>query len=190
MTKKLPAVLAFAGRRIDAPDAAPPHFPVASVVHVQRDLLAVFDASAFSVVVGSAACGADILLLEAAAACGVRAHIVLPFDATRFRQTSVIDRGLEWGPRYDAAIAYAERNGDVIVVPTDGGSDAEAYASTTERIIAEAQRLSLELAHSAIALAIWDQRTRPEGDATQQFLDLAERAGFPRREISTLSTEE
>jgi hypothetical protein len=140
------------------------------------------------VVVGSAACGADILLLEAAASRGVRAHIVLPFDVVRFRQTSVIDRGLDWGPRYDAAIAYAERNGDVIVLLADSGSDEEAYASATERIIAEAQRLSRELAQSAIALAIWDQRPRPEGDATQQFLDLAERAGFPRREISTLAT--
>jgi hypothetical protein len=183
-----PAVLAFAGRRIDAPDAASERFPAGSVAHVERELAALFDDRAISLVVGSAACGADILLLEAAAARGVRAHIVLPFDAARFRQTSVIDRGLEWGPRYDAVIAYAKRNGDVLVLPADGGSDDQAYADATEQIITEAQRVARELAQSVIALAIWDRQPRSEGDATQQFLDLAQHAGFLRREISTLAT--
>src|SRR5262245_61655676 len=138
------SVVAYAGRRIDAPDSSAPRFPSENIARVQRELAAFLDARAAAVLVGSAACGADILILEEARARGIHTHIVLPFAAARFRETSVVDRGLAWGARYDAALAYAAQHGRVIVLPQAAGGDNDAYARATEAIFAEAQQLARE----------------------------------------------
>lgn len=179
-------ILAFAGRRIDAVGADPARFTPAAVPHVDAALARLFDLHTIEAVVGSAACGADILVLEAARARGVRARIVLPFAATRFRETSVVDRGAPWGPRYDALIASAARTGDVVVIEGAGAPDDDAaYARATQRIVEEALRLGRELACSVRALAVWDERPRARGDATQDFVQQVARAQMPCDHIST-----
>lgn len=180
------SILAFAGRRIDAPDTAPARFPVQNVARVERALAQLFDARAPAVIVGSGACGADILILEAARARGVRTHLVLPFAAARFRETSVVDRGAEWGPRFDQALAYAERNGRVLMIPAADGGNDEAYARATEAIFAEAEQLAHALNATCAALAVWDQSPRGSADATLQFLDLARQQQLECVEISTV----
>ena len=180
------SVLAFAGRRIDAPDTSAARFPSQAVARIERELAALFEARAIRAVVGSAACGADILILEAARQRGLRTHIVLPFDAARFRETSVVDRGAAWGPRYDLALAHAQQQGRVIVIPAGEGSDDDAYARATEVIFEEAVELARELRCARAALAVWDQNPRSSADATQQFLDLAKQQQFECLELSTL----
>lgn len=180
------SVLAFAGRRIDAPDSSAPRFPSQNVARVERALAALFDGRAIAAVVGAGACGADLLILEAARAHGVRTHLVLPFEAARFRETSVVDRGAEWGPRFDLALEHAEQHGRVLVIPATTGSDDEAYARTTEVIFEEAARLARELSAARAALAVWDQNPRSNADATLQFLDLAKQQQLECIELQTL----
>src|SRR5947209_320182 len=96
-------VIALAGRRIDAPNAETPRFPLENREKVGnriRDFLAEHGATAL---VCSAACGADLLALEAAEELGLRRRILLPFAPDRFRATSVTDRPGEWGPLFDHA---------------------------------------------------------------------------------------
>ena len=178
------SIVAFAGRRIDAPGSAAPRFPSDQLERVARELGAFFDARSVRAVVGSAACGADILILEAARERGLETHIVLPFDAARFRETSVIDRGRDWGPRYDQALAYAAQRGRVIVIAKAGGSDDDAYARATEVIFDTASALTRD--SSGVALAVWDQNPRATEDATLQFLDLAKQRQFECVEIRTV----
>jgi hypothetical protein len=180
------SVLAVAGRRIDAPDASAPRFPSQNVARVERELAALFEAHPIRAVVGSAACGADILILEAARQRGLRTHIILPFDAARFRETSVVDRGGDWGPRYDLALAHAQREGRVIVIAATPGIDDDAYARATEVIFEQTLELARELRCAPAALAVWDQNPRSSADATQQFLDLAKQHEFECLELSTL----
>ena len=56
-------------------------------------------------VVSSAACGGDLLALEAASSARIPTRIVLPFAADKFRKTSVIDRPdpAYWGPALRSA---------------------------------------------------------------------------------------
>jgi len=96
-----PIIAVAAGRRIDSPGAIPSRFPVWAIPRVEAELRLVLRDRAVTTVVSSAACGADILVLEAAAELTIRTRIVLPFSRERFRHTSVVDRGLEWGARFE-----------------------------------------------------------------------------------------
>lgn len=166
--------------------ATPPRFAEAELPRVQAQLETFFAQRDVALLVGSAACGADILILELAAKHNIATRIILPFEAARFRRTSVIDRGEAWGPRFDAVVDYAQHNGAIVVLdPGDGGEDA-AYSRVTEQIVATAARCGQEPDRSALALAVWDQHPRTQADATLEFIELARRWQLPVEEIATI----
>ncbi len=104
------AVIAFAGHMIDAAGRPVPRFPAsleASVADRLRSRLAALHRSI--VVYASAACGADLLFIEAAFALDAEVNIVLPFDRDDFVATSVAFAGDAWVARFDRAIARAAR---------------------------------------------------------------------------------
>jgi len=61
------------------------------------------------IVFTSAACGADVLFIEAALAHDAEVNVVLPFERNDFMRTSVAVGGDEWVHRFDAALARATR---------------------------------------------------------------------------------
>jgi hypothetical protein len=135
-------VIALAGRRIDAPGADPPRFPFGSLPSVRQRLADLLVEERATALICSAACGADLVALEAAEGLGIRRRIVLPFAPERFRTTSVTDRPGDSGPVYDRLIGAAETAGDLVVLHGDNGDDS-AYAAANRAIIREAQRLAL-----------------------------------------------
>jgi hypothetical protein len=175
-------VMALAGRRIDRAGAAE-RFPAGREALVRRrvrDLLALQGAS---VLVCSAACGADIVALEAARALGLRRRIVLPFSVTVFRETSVTDRGEVYGPRYDALVAESREAGD-LVVSAGSPDDAGVYLRTNEVILDEAVALADQPGATG-AVLVWEGQSRGSDDATAQFAEAAERRGLPVWTVST-----
>ena len=176
-------VAALAGRRIDAVDANEPRFPTQAAPRVKQDIARHLAQQHVAVVVASAACGADILGLEAALELGLLIRIVLPFERVRFRETSVIDRGGAWGDRYDRVLAAAEH---IITLESPLENDDAAYGRATARIIEETTTLAHRLGGRAVAIAVWDERPRASGDATQDFVERAGRAGMVPVSVSTL----
>ena len=67
-----PAVIALAGRRIDAPDTDPPRFPLGNIPMVRQRLVDMLAAERADALVCSAACGADLIALEEAERLGIR----------------------------------------------------------------------------------------------------------------------
>jgi hypothetical protein len=179
-------VAALAGRRIDGPCADVVRFAPAAAARVKKELEALFDREEIGTVVSSAACGADILAAEAAQARGMRTRIVLPFDQARFRKTSVTDRGLEWGERFDAVIKTAASSGDVLVLTAEASDDDAAYAAVTRKIVQEAAELARQSGAPGLAIAVWNGMPREGGDATQDFIDRASEVGLTQLFISTL----
>jgi hypothetical protein len=106
-------IIALAGRRVDAPGAKPPRFPLQNVDLVRMRVRVMLEARAAKVVVCSAACGADLIALSEAGSLGLRRRVVLPFDRKRFRDTSVTDRPGGWGPVYDQVLDDVETAGDL-----------------------------------------------------------------------------
>jgi class 3 adenylate cyclase len=102
-------VLAFAGHMIDAPDRVTPRFPAALAPAVQTALRDYLGTLRTPIVYSSAACGADLLFIEAAVERSAEINIVLPFDRQDFVRTSVAAGGEEWIGRFDAALTRATR---------------------------------------------------------------------------------
>lgn len=177
-------VAALAGRRVDAEDAPTARFPLAKSAAVRAALRELMREEALGLLVCSAACGSDLLALDAAFELGVRCRVVIPYAQTEFRRTSVTDRPGDWGPLYDRVIARVALTGDLVVL-SGSPSDARAYTQANEAIVRQA--VSAALPGHALAILVWEGRPRESEDATAEFQQLAIRAGMLERTVLTCS---
>jgi hypothetical protein len=178
-------VIALAGRRVDAPGAETVRFPATNVATVRARIRALFLEQRAQAIVCAAACGADLLALDAAEELGMRRRIMLPYTPARFRETSVIDRPGDWGERFDAIVDAAEASGDLIELGYAEGDEA-AYLATNTAIIEQAVFLAEQLHHTVGVAVVWDGAARGEDDVTAAFLREAQRRGLPVWQIPTL----
>ena len=113
----LPAadVLAFVGHMIDASDRSKPRFPAALAPAVDAAIRGRLARMHLPVVYASAACGADLMFVEAALDVGAEVNVVLPFDREDFIRTSVAPGGDGWVARFDHAFSRATR----VIMATD-----------------------------------------------------------------------
>ena len=169
-----------AGRRVDAPEAATPRFPSRNVPAVRVKVEEYLRQQEPSAIVSSAACGADLLVLEAAQKAAIPCHVLLPSSPEEFRRTSVTDRPGDWGPIYDDAL----RNSSVEVHEVPDGQ--EGYLEINRRLLDKAETVAAGLGTTVAVLIIWNQETRGEDDVTEHFLREAGQRHFPSSEISTL----
>jgi hypothetical protein len=176
------AAVALAGRRIDAPDAESKRFPLDHAAEVGRELEGVLSRELAAYLVCSAACGADLLALRAAASLGVRHRIILPFDRARFKVVSVLDRPGDWGGLFDQLVDAASARGDLVVLQ-GGGNDAEAFAAANRQILAEVQESPFL---RKVAVAVWEGCTRGTDDATAHLLSESERLGYDSITVLTV----
>jgi hypothetical protein len=177
-------VIALAGRRIDAPDASEPRFPLAHVPLVEERVRGVFADTGATALVSSAACGADLIAQLLADRLHLHRRVVLPFDAGRFRDTSVTDRPGDWGPVYDRLVRSASDAGELVIL--DAVDRDTAYAAANQRILDEAEGLADELGASVVAVVVWNGHPRGSGDLTAEFRDLAAHRGLRVLEVRTV----
>lgn len=177
-------IIALAGRRVDAADAKQRRFPAENVDIVRKRIRAMLQTQCAVALVGSAACGADLLALSEAGKLGLRRSVVLPFDRGKFRTTSVTDRPGDWGPLYDKQLNKVEKSGDLLVV--HASSEDNAYAEVNHAIVDKALSLGQELRDRVIAVLVWDGKSRGEGDLTDEFGVYARNKSIPVVEVMTL----
>ena len=180
------SVIALAGRRIDAENATQPRFPLERADAVRKKLDTLFRHTAARALVCSAACGADLLALEAARDLGMPFRIVLPFDKKTFRETSVVDRPGDWGPRYDRICAAARERDDLIEMNLDPENGQEAYKKATLRILDEATAVAAVKADHLIAVSVSDGVSRGAGDLTEYFVTEARGRKIDVEAVATL----
>ena len=178
-------VIALAGRRVDAPGATEPRLPEANAERVRKRICDFLRAKRASVLISAAACGADILALEAAAELGMRRRIVLPCARALFRLTSVADRPGDWAERYDRIVFQVDRLGDLLELNhcTD---DARAYAATNREVLQEAVRIAGQNHDEVGAVLVWDGKIKSSRDYTHLFGLEARQLGLEVDEIPTL----
>jgi hypothetical protein len=136
-------------------------------------------------VVCSAACGADLLALEAAGALGIRRRIVLPCARDLFRATSVVDRPGDWGGKFDQILDAVEAMGDLVELGYAEGEDA-SYLATNHAILEQATILAAPTQQAVGAAVVWDGASRGEDDVTAAFLQEAQQRGLTVWPVSTL----
>jgi hypothetical protein len=176
--------VALAGRRVDAPDPDVERFPLRRVPAVRERIAALLRGRGARAVVSSGACGADLIAQEVAAEMGLRGRIVLPFEAARFRDTSVTDRPGAWGVEFDRLVARAEAAGDLVVLEGAGEGSA-AYAAANRAILGEAEPLAEVLGAGLVAVIVWDGAPRGSGDLTEAFAAAARARGWEVAEVGT-----
>jgi class 3 adenylate cyclase len=154
----VPPVLVYTGHMIDAPGRPVPRFDPSMEAEVSKAIHLQLQDLKPGAAYGSAACGADILCLEAVHELGGELHIVLPFSVEQFRATSVdIREDGRWGDRFDKLLDVAT---EVLVIseqPPQGCTATYQYANLIMTGLARlrAQMLGANLR----GLTIWDGHT-------------------------------
>jgi class 3 adenylate cyclase len=153
---RIPPVLMYTGHMIDQPARAAPRFPIeleaAMAAAVRKKFAILRPLAAY----GSAACGSDILCLEAMREIGGETHIVLPFPAEEFHRVSVDFAPGGWGERFERALTTA----DSVTVTSDhrarGSAATFEYANL---VLTGMARLRAQALHThLLGFAIWDGR--------------------------------
>ncbi len=109
-----------------------------------------------SLVVGSLASGADILVVEKALRMGVRAEVFIPFHNRDFHRESIQDAGADWALRARACLdhklcseVYMTRDH---YIPDHG----EAFAACSRRAMGAAILTAKRIRAEARQLVVWD----------------------------------
>jgi class 3 adenylate cyclase len=92
---------------IDLPERAEPRFPIALAEAAAAALRERFERLQPMAVYGSAACGTDILCLEAMGQLGGETHVVLPFPSAEFHRVSVDFAAGGWRERFERVLGAA-----------------------------------------------------------------------------------
>jgi hypothetical protein len=176
-------VAVLAGRRIDFSGTEPAQFPPDAVANVRSRIGAAFASANISVLVSSAACGADLIGLDVAEERRIRTRIVLPFAPDIFRARSVDDRPGEWGIVFERAIASARGRDDLVEIGLTE-TDGRAYMMTNRAILDEGLRLAPP--STPTAFVIWDGPIAGRADYTADFVDASRQLGAAIVEIPIL----
>ncbi len=177
LTDKPGPVVVSAGRRVDAPDAETPRFPAQNVPSVRAKVEQYLLQCRPAALVSSAACGADLIVLQAARA---PRYVLLPSSPEEFRKSSVTDRPGEWAAIYEDILGNS--NVEVHEVP----AGHEGYVEVNRRLMDKAHALAADLGTTVAVLVIWNGESRGEDDVTAHFLWEANERYLPVTEIATL----
>lgn len=105
---KIPNVVVFTGHMIDARDCKESRFPPEMEIPVKQAISDAIERIGADFGYCSAACGADILFIEAMLSRGAEIHVILPFKIEDFITTSVAFAGDEWCHRFNDVIERVE----------------------------------------------------------------------------------
>ena len=150
----LPRVVLFSGHMIDREDRPSERFPARLEPAVHASIRRWLEAHNGLVGFSSAACGADLLFLEALHELGGEAHVVLPFEVEEFLRTSVELPGAgTWRPRFERQLANAR----VVLASSSAPLRPELGYDYANRLIQGLGMLRAhELESEMVALAVWD----------------------------------
>jgi len=154
---QIPTVVVFSGHRIDEPGRIPPRFPPEIELQVYetiRDRLIKIDGRLGYT---SAACGSDILFLEALYELDGEAHIVLPHEREQFIKDSVdIIPNSNWRKRFERVLAKATE----VIIPTYYNLEQcnILYEYTNSIVYGLAKMRADQLDTELVPMAVWNQQ--------------------------------
>lgn len=158
----IPKLVIFSGHMIDAPDRRVPRFPPEKEEAVRQLLEKQLEAMNAGIGFASAACGSDILFLEAMLARGGAIHVVLPWPADEFVKTSVdLDGKGTWNKRFEAVLARAASIRVLGQLYMPGSVTGFEYCNLAVNGLARVFARSLDL--EITPLAVWDGQVGAPG---------------------------
>ncbi len=171
---RAPSVMHYCGHMIRETGT---RFPQQSEGAVADEAARIFDDQNVGYAYGSLACGADIVIAEAALARRAELHLHLPFDREAFIESSVQIGGNLWVERFNAVIARATS-----VTQTSHGSfgDVDVLFDYCTRVAMGAcLNRARFLDSSAIQLAVFDGVNTTQTSGTASDVARWRRTGCP-----------
>jgi class 3 adenylate cyclase len=159
---RIPPVVVFSGQMIDSPDCRTQRFPLELEGSVREAIRARLEKINPGFGYASAACGTDILFLEALLEIGSDVHIVLPYNQKDFLEDSVqVIPGGNWKARYQKILETATEVLTASEQQIAGGKISYEYADLM--LFGLAATRARQLGTDLIPLAVWDGRGRDVG---------------------------
>ncbi|MEP6821449.1 MAG: TRAFs-binding domain-containing protein [Chthoniobacterales bacterium] len=152
---QIPHVIAFVGHMIDQPGRDQARFPAALEKEVAREIERRIESIGAQLSYSSAACGSDLLFLEAMLARGGEVVVVLPYGREQFVRDSVdvIPKG-DWRARFDRVLARAAH---VVTASRDRfGRGGVSYDYANHLVLGLARIRARRLETELSGLAVWD----------------------------------
>jgi class 3 adenylate cyclase/tetratricopeptide (TPR) repeat protein len=148
-----PAVAHFCGHRIAAAGQAG-RFTPAALPSVERGIARAVARFPCRYAYGALASGADIMWAEALLLAGCELHVVLPFNAAEFTETSVATSGSDWVRRFERVRAAAE----AVTYATEDAflGDDVLYRYGSELAMGMARLRARHLDGEVRQFALWD----------------------------------
>ena len=151
----VPPVVVFSGHMIDEMHRVAPRFPASLEPAVARALRHKIDRLGPCFGFASAACGSDILFLEAMLDAGAEIHVVLPYNKEEFIRDSVAFLpNSNWRYRFERLL---QRAAQCVTASTQKLKVGDvSYDFCNELLLGLARTYSLRLETALIPLAVWD----------------------------------
>jgi class 3 adenylate cyclase len=153
---RVPPVAVFAGHMIDRPERPTPRFDPKLESAVAREIRSRVSRLRPAVAYCSAACGADLLCVEALREQHVEYHLILPFAPGEFRSASVEIVPGDWGQRFERALEGATSVTRASDHQASGSSSAFVYAGLIQTGLAELRAIDLET--DLVPVVVWNGR--------------------------------
>src|SRR5438132_9328776 len=153
---RIPCVLVFAGHMIDRPDRTTPRFPSEFESQVAKEIQRKIDRLKPGFGLASAACGSDILFLEAMLDTGAEVSVVLPYNEEDFVRDSVdFVPNSKWRARFERVLARSAR---VITASTQRmGIGGSSYEFCSQLLLGLAAIRCRQLDTTLVPLVIWNE---------------------------------
>ncbi len=164
---RIPRVVTFAGHMIDQPGRPIPRFSAGLERAVSDAIAERLEALHAGFGYASAACGSDILFLEAMLERQAEVHVILPYGGEEFVRASVdIIPGAPWAARFERVLARATRVTTATEQRSLGATVTLDYANML--LVGLATIRAQQLGTEPTLLAVWDGRPGdgPGGTAT------------------------
>lgn len=173
----VPTVAVCVGHMVDPPRSSVSRFPSGMQGKIKEALRDRIQKLNIGFGYSSAACGADILFLEALLESRKEAFIVLPYSVEEFKRSSVTFAGGDWGARFDRVLKDAAR---VVFASQESLLNHDVsirYANSYLRGLAQLRALRLDT--RVLGLAVWDNRSDRKTGGTTDTLVEWKSIGFP-----------
>lgn len=173
----IPRIAVFSGHLIDAPNRPQPRFPPHLETQVYQALRQKLAEHNIQFGYACAACGSDILFLEAILERSGEIHMVLPYPEAQFRQDCVdIIPGSNWGERFQRLLQSAT---SVSVAVNSVYEEDTSIYEYTHRLLhglgkMRAQTLDTEL----VPMAVWDGKPGDGFGGTATMVETWQKWGY------------
>ncbi len=161
-----PAVVVYAGHMLDRPGRPTPRLPAGAEADARREIEKHLDAAGAQIGFGSAACGADLLFLEALQERDAETHVILPYAQEDFLHSSVAYAGPSWVARFHRALARADSVRYVTEESVAG--DRSVFGLMARMLSGYAALAARPLGTTPTLLALWDGHPGPVGGTADQ----------------------